>query len=140
MPSSTGHTASSGTRELLTRILLVDDSSAARDQVRDALSSTMTVQFSEAADGQEALWKARNAPHDLVITDLHMPTMNGLDFLRELRLLPGYATVPVLVLTSDPSLERLKEGRKAGASGWLVKPPKSDALVMTVRHALFNRR
>ena len=100
----------------------------------------MTVQFSEAADGQEALWKARSTHHDLVITDLYMPTMNGLEFLRQLRALPGYATVPVLVLTSDPSAERLKEGRKAGASGWLVKPPKADALVMTVRHALLNRR
>jgi len=140
MPASTGQTAALGTGDLLTRILIVDDSASARDQVRDALSSTMTVQFSEAADGQEALWKARNTPHDLVITDLHMPTMNGMEFLRQLRMLPGYATVPVLVLTSDPSAERLKESRKAGASGWLVKPPKGDALVMTVRHAQFNRR
>lgn len=100
----------------------------------------MTIRFSEAADGQEALWKARHAPHDLVITDLHMPTMDGLELVRQLRKLPGYATVPVLVLTSDPSRERLKEGRQAGATGWLVKPPKPDALVMTVRHALFIRR
>jgi two-component system chemotaxis response regulator CheY len=120
--------------------LIVDDSTAAREQVREALSSTMTVRFSEAAGGQEALWRARCAGHDLIITDLHMPTMDGLELLRQLRKLPGYASVPVLVLTADPNRERLKEGRQAGATGWLVKPPKPDALVMAVRHALFNRR
>ncbi len=122
------------------RILIVDDSPTARDQVRNALSTTMTARFSEAADGQEALWKARATPHDLVITDLHMPKMDGLDLVRQLRKLPGYAKVPVLVLTSDPNAERIKEGRKAGSTGWLVKPTKADALVMTVRHALFSRR
>ncbi|MEO8184662.1 MAG: response regulator [Deltaproteobacteria bacterium] len=134
--SSTSPSAS----QLQTRILLVDDSTAARDHVREALSSTMSIHFSEAVDGREALWKARCTAHDLVITDLHMPTMDGLEFMRQLRKLPGYATVPILVLTADPSRERIKEGRQAGASGWLVKPPKPDALVMTVRHALFNRR
>jgi two-component system chemotaxis response regulator CheY len=100
----------------------------------------MSIHFTEAGDGQEALWKARLAPHDLVITDLHMPTMDGLEFLRQLRKLPGYATVPVLVLTSDPSRERLSESRQAGATGWLIKPLKPDALAMSVRHALLVRR
>lgn len=100
----------------------------------------MAIHFSEAGDGHEGLWKAKLAAHDLVITDLHMPTMDGLEFLRQLRKLPGYATVPVLVLTSDPSRERLRESRLAGATGWLIKPPKADALAMTVRHALLVRR
>lgn len=123
-----------------TRILLVDDSSTARHHVREALSATMATQFTEASEGREALWKAKSSRHDLVITDLHMPTMDGLAFVRQLRELPEYATVPILILTSDPTRERLKEGRKAGASGWLVKPTAPEALVTTVRHALFERR
>jgi two-component system, chemotaxis family, chemotaxis protein CheY len=99
----------------------------------------MSVQLSEATDGQEALWKARIMPHDLVITDLHMPTMDGLELIRQLRKLPGYATTPILLVTSDLSRERIKEAHQAGASGWLIKPPRADALVMSVRRALFNR-
>jgi two-component system, chemotaxis family, chemotaxis protein CheY len=123
-----------------TRILLVDDSTAAREHVRGALAKAMAIHFSEASDGQEALWKAKLTPHDLVITDMHMPTMDGLALMRQLRQLPGYATVPILVVSSDLSRERIKEGRQAGATGWLVKPPKPDALVLAVRHALVNRR
>ncbi len=123
-----------------TRILVVDDSASARNEVLEVLSRTLPALFTTAADGEEGLWKARSSPHDLVITDIHMPKMDGLEFVRQLRKRPSYATVPVLVLTWDATRERLQEGRRAGVSGWLIKPPKPDALVMTVRHALFDRR
>lgn len=122
-----------------TRILLVDDSAVAREKVREILQKTLPAQFTHASDGQEALWKARAEQHDLVITDLHMPTMDGLTLVKELRKLRNYETVPVLILTADPTRERLREGREAGATGWIIKPPKPDALVMTVRHALLYR-
>jgi two-component system chemotaxis response regulator CheY len=123
-----------------TRVLLVDDSAVARRQVREALASCNGMHVTEACEGQEALWKAKSGRFDLVITDVHMPTMDGLAFIRQVRLLPAYATVPILVLTSDLCRERLDEGRAAGATGWLIKPPRADALVMTVRRALFERR
>lgn len=118
------------------RILLVDDSTAAREQVRLALAVAMRIQFTEASDGDEGLWRARTGQHDLVITDMHMRSMNGLSLVRRLRELPEYESVPVLLLTSDPTRERLEEGRKMGVTSWLIKPPKPEALVMTVRHLL----
>lgn len=122
-----------------TRVLLVDDSAVARRQVREALAGCAGMHVTEACEGQEALWKAKSGRFDLVITDVHMPTMDGLAFIRQVRRLPTYATVPILVLTSDLCRERLDEGRAAGATGWLIKPPRADALVMTVRRALFER-
>jgi two-component system chemotaxis response regulator CheY len=122
--------------EPVTRILLVDDSTAAREQVRLALTAAMRIHITEASDGEEGLWRARTGQHDLVITDMHMPSMNGLTFVRRLRELPEYESVPVLLLTSDPTRERLEEGREVGATSWLIKPPKPEALVMTVRHLL----
>jgi two-component system, chemotaxis family, chemotaxis protein CheY len=121
------------------RILLVDDSAAVRVQLHEILARTISAHFTLASEGQEALWKAKSERHDLVITDLHMPTMDGLVLIRELRKLPAYEKVPILILTSDPTPERVKAGREAGATGWLIKPPKPDALAMTVRHALFYR-
>lgn len=118
-------------------ILLVDDSAAARLQVRKSLMGA-GMRVSEASEGQEALHKAETNTFDLIVTDMHMPTMDGLVFIRKLRALPKYQRVPVLVLTSDYSKERLKEGREAGATGWLVKPPKVETLVQTI-HAAVDR-
>ena len=122
----------------MARILLVDDSTAARDQVRVVLAAAMSIHFTEASDGEEGLWRARTGEYDLIITDMHMPSMNGLRFVRRLRELPEYESVPVLLLTSDPTRERLEEGRKLGATSWLIKPPKPEALVMTARHRLLG--
>lgn len=120
-------------------ILLVDDSPTARGLVRQSLTDT-GLQVSEAGEGREGLHKAMQQRFDLVITDMHMPTMDGLVFLRELRQLPNYDRVPVLVLTSDCSKERLEAGREAGATAWLIKPPNLNLLPQTIRHAILNGR
>jgi two-component system, chemotaxis family, chemotaxis protein CheY len=120
------------------RVLVVDDSSVARRQLREALEA-VGISVSEASEGVEALWRARQQLYDLIITDIHMPAMDGLQLLRELRKLPGNERTPVYVLTSDGSRERLAEGRAAGATAWIVKPANIPMLVKAVLNALGKR-
>jgi two-component system chemotaxis response regulator CheY len=120
------------------RVLTVDDSSVSRRQVRLALEGA-GISVCEAAEGVEALWRARQECFDLVITDIHMPAMDGLQFIRELRKSPGYELTPVYVVTSDGSRERLAEGRAAGATAWIVKPADMPLLVNAVLEALNMR-
>jgi len=102
-------------------ILIADDSLA----IRRAISSSFKkigFSISEACNGEDALDTAQKKHHDLVITDLHMPVMDGLTLIKNLRKLPSYSHTPILVLTVE-NLTRLKDyGRAAGVSGWIVKP------------------
>lgn len=120
------------------RVLVVDDSSVARRQLRQALEG-VGISVSEAGEGVEALWRARQQAYDLIITDIHMPAMDGLQLLRELRKVPGNERTPVYVLTSDGSRERLAEGRAAGATAWIVKPANIPMLVDAVLDAVGKR-
>jgi two-component system chemotaxis response regulator CheY len=120
---------------LRARILVVDDSSASRDVLCATLRAA-GCHTSEATEGSEGLWRARSEVFHAVLTDIHMPTMDGLEFIRQLRKLPGYAKTPVFVLTSDVSSSRFAAGREVGATAWLVKPPNLLALVAVVREAL----
>lgn len=120
------------------RVLLVDDSSVSRRQVREALEAA-GISVSEAGEGVEALWRARQQTYDLIITDIHMPAMDGLQLLRELRKCPGNEHTPVYVLTSDGSRDRLAEGRAAGATAWIVKPANIPMLVEAVLEAIGRR-
>jgi two-component system chemotaxis response regulator CheY len=117
------------------RVLVVDDSAASREVLCATLRQA-GFHPTEATEGSEALWRARSSMFDAVLTDIHMPTMDGLELIRELRRLPGYAKTPVFVLTSDVSRSRFAEGRELGATAWLVKPPNLLALVTAVREAL----
>jgi two-component system, chemotaxis family, chemotaxis protein CheY len=120
----------------MARILAVDDSASMRQMVGLTLKSAGHEVVS-ASDGDEALQFARDgSPVDLVITDVNMPNMDGIQLVRELRLLPQYKGVPLLVLTTDASLERKNEGRAAGATGWIVKPFNPDRLLETVTKVL----
>lgn len=121
-----------------TRVLTVDDSSVARHQIRQAFEAVGVTVY-EAAEGVEALWRARQQPFDVIITDIHMPAMDGLQLLRELRKTPGYEHTPVYVLTSDGSRDRLAEGRAAGATAWIVKPANMQLLVDAVLDGVNKR-
>jgi two-component system chemotaxis response regulator CheY len=116
----------------VTRILAVDDSPSMRQMVGVTLKSA-GYEVLEACDGREALDIAKQqAPVDLVITDVNMPNMDGLTLVRELRMLPHYRGVPLLVLTTEASAEKKLEGKAAGATGWVVKPFSPDRLLATI--------
>jgi two-component system chemotaxis response regulator CheY len=119
----------------VTRILTVDDSAAMRQMVEVTLTSAGYA-VEKAADGREALALAQTQSFDLVITDVNMPNMDGITFVRGLRELPAYRFIPVLVLTTERSDELKNEGRQAGATGWIMKPFNPERLIATVAKVL----
>lgn len=119
----------------MTRILAVDDSPSMRDMVRIALTSAGFDVIS-AADGREALDLARRSGFDLVLSDVNMPEMDGIELIRALRAESAYRHTPILMLTTESGPDRKKEGKDAGATGWIVKPFDPAQLVATMHRVL----
>ncbi len=116
-------------------ILIVDDSVSIRQSVRFILEqSGYTVM--EAADGQEGLTRLAEKKADLVITDVNMPNMDGITMVRKIRETDGIKFVPILVLTTESQGSVIEDGKKAGATGWIVKPFNDEKLVETIKKVL----
>ena len=109
-------------------ILTVDDSPSIRQMVRMVLGQAGYA-VTEASDGSEGLEKARGQAFQLVVTDLNMPRMDGLSFIRELRSLPAYRGVPIVFLTTESDGELKAQAKAAGATGWMTKPFQKEQLV-----------
>jgi len=116
-------------------ILSVDDSVSIREVVKLALQLG-GFEVSSAKDGVEALKMAQEGTYDLVLCDVNMPNMDGIELIRALRATPAYKSVPILMLTTESDLVRRHEGKGAGATGWIVKPFLPDRLVEAVNRAL----
>ena len=114
------------------RILTVDDSSSVLQMVTFTLRKAGH-EVVEAVDGKDGLGKATSGKFDLIITDLNMPKMDGIQMITAVRKLPGYSFVPILMLTTESQAEKKDAGRKAGATGWIVKPFNADQLIATVQ-------
>jgi len=119
-------------------ILVVDDSATTRALVRDSLEAK-GARVIEAENGREGLWRARAERVDLIICDVHMPVMDGLQMIQELRKVPEYLHTPVFVLTSDATVTRAAAGKKAGADAWIVKPVNTASLWKAVEKVLFRK-
>lgn len=119
----------------MAKILAVDDSASMRQMVAFTLKNAGH-EVIEAADGHEALEIARKTRTDLVLSDVNMPNMDGIQLIRELRSLPGYRFTPILMLTTESGASRKQEGKAAGATGWIVKPFNPDQLIATVDRVL----
>lgn len=117
------------------KILAVDDSASMRQMVRSALEAD-GYEVREAQNGQEALDALEAAPADLVISDLYMPTMDGLTLLRAIRQRPEHKFTPVLLLTTENGEEMKQRGRASGATGWLVKPFQPEQLRQVVARVI----
>lgn len=116
-------------------ILTVDDSTSMRQMVRATLEAA-GYDVVEAVDGQEALDFARNRSVDLVISDVNMPRMDGITLVGQLRALATYRLTPLLLLTTESSQEKKLEGKRAGATGWIVKPFNPAQLIATLNRLL----
>lgn len=119
----------------MAKIMTVDDSVSLRKLVAQTLAAAGH-DVSEAANGNDALSVAKQKVFDLVISDLNMPGMDGLSFVRQLRQLAAYRAVPVLILTTEMDPAKKKEAKDAGATGWLVKPFDPGQLLATIRKVL----
>ncbi len=114
-------------------IMLVDDSATILLSVSSILSKS-GYKVEKAANAEEALKKFNTGVKlDLLITDLNMPGMNGIDLIREVRKLPAYKFMPILFLTTESQQARKMEAKAAGASGWIVKPATADELLNTIK-------
>ncbi len=114
------------------RILTVDDSASVRQMVSFTLRKA-AYEVVEAVDGKDGLGKVSSGKFDLIITDLNMPNMDGIEMMAAIRKLPGYSFTPMLMLTTESQAERKDAGRKAGATGWIVKPFDADKLIAVMQ-------
>jgi len=114
------------------RILAVDDSTSVRQMVNFTLGKA-GYEVVEAVDGKDGLAKITGGKFDAIITDLNMPNMDGIQMINAVRKVPGYAFVPILMLTTESQAEKKDEGRKAGATGWIVKPFNADQLISVIQ-------
>ena len=113
-------------------ILTVDDSKSIREAVRFALEP-LGYNIVEAEDGVEGIDQLNNETVDLVITDLNMPNMDGLEFIAEVRKDSSFNGLPLVMLTTEGQAEKMRAGKQAGASGWIVKPFNELQLELTVK-------
>jgi len=114
------------------RILAVDDSSSIRQMVSFTLRQS-GYEVAAAVDGQDALGQLGKDKFDLIITDLNMPNVDGIQLITAVRKLAGCSFMPILMLTTESQAEKKAAARKAGATGWIVKPFNSEQLVATVK-------
>lgn len=113
-------------------IMVVDDSLSIRQVVGIALKQA-GYDVIEACDGSDALLKLTGQKVNLIISDVNMPKMDGISFVRELKTRPAYKFTPVMMLTTESQQEKKAEGQAAGARAWMVKPFKPEALLAAVQ-------
>jgi two-component system, chemotaxis family, chemotaxis protein CheY len=102
-------------------ILIVDDSESIREVVSFTLENA-GYNVLIGVDGKDALKFLDGRSIDLLITDLHMPEMNGIELIKAVRNLEAYKHMPILFLTTEAQKERKMEAKDAGATGWIIKP------------------
>jgi two-component system chemotaxis response regulator CheY len=119
----------------VTTIMLVDDSATILMSMSAVLTKSGYI-VSTATDGQDAMAKIGAAKPNLIISDLNMPRMDGMTFLKKVRQLPGMRFVPILMLTTESEPAKRQEAKAAGATGWLVKPVAADDLVKVIHQVL----
>ena len=113
------------------RVLTVDDSKTMLQMLQFALKQG-GYEVIQGENGQEGLDLLDVNDVDVIITDINMPVMDGITFIKELRKKPKNKATPVLILTTESSQAKKQEGRAAGATGWIVKPFNPDQLLKTV--------
>ena len=119
------------------RVAIVDDEELARERMRTLLAEHNDIEVvAECADGAEALQKLTSFPADVIITDLNMPNLDGIGLITAARKLTGYTFVPILLLTTESQAAKKDEGRKAGATGWIVKPFNAEQLAAVLQKLL----
>ena len=117
-------------------ILVVDDSLTMLMSLKNALSAN-GFKVETAANGQLALDKLKSGlKPNLILADVNMPVMGGLEMIGKVRALAGFRFVPILTLTTESQAAKRDEGRRLGATGWLVKPISGNDLIKVIKQIL----
>jgi two-component system chemotaxis response regulator CheY len=122
--------------------MVVEDSASTRSFIRSALDSTHgpdTLEIIEAASGFDALRMLPRGPYDLVITDINMPDINGLELIQFIRKSDRHRSTAVLIISTQSSEKDRSRGLLLGADEYLPKPLNAEALVQTVDRLLAGR-
>ena len=117
-------------------VLIVEDSRAMRGLIRATVEQMPGFLTHEAGSGFEALKALPKHHYDLIITDINMPDINGLELISFVKNHPQYRDIPLIVVSTERSEEDRRRGMSLGASGYLVKPFKGDELQELVRNVL----
>jgi two-component system chemotaxis response regulator CheY len=112
-------------------IMIVDDSASIRQVVGIALKGG-GYEVIEGCDGKDALSKLTGQKVHLIISDVNMPNMDGITFVKEVKKLPAYKFTPVIMLTTESQEGKKQEGQAAGAKAWVVKPFKPEQMLGAV--------
>jgi two-component system, chemotaxis family, chemotaxis protein CheY len=113
-------------------ILTVDDSRTMRDMLRMALAGA-GFNVVEAVDGEHGLEVLQAHKPDVIITDINMPKLDGFGFIEAVRVDDSHRATPILVLTTESDPAKKERARRAGATGWIVKPFNPEKLVDAIR-------
>jgi two-component system chemotaxis response regulator CheY len=117
-------------------IMIVDDSNTMLMSLRNSLEIA-GFKVLEANDGSVALKTLQGgAKPDLIITDINMPNMGGIEFIGKARALPGFRFIPILALTTESQQGKREEAKKLGATGWLLKPVSGTDLNKIIKQVL----
>ncbi|MEW5755496.1 MAG: response regulator [Pseudomonadota bacterium] len=112
-------------------IMIVDDSASLRQVVAIALKGA-GYETIEACDGKDALSKMTGQKIHLIISDVNMPNMDGITFVKNVKQHPNYKFTPIIMLTTENQDAKKKEGQAAGAKAWVVKPFKPEQMLDAV--------
>ena len=113
-------------------VLIVDDSESIREVVCFTLENA-GFEVHKGIDGLDAVQVLNaNAPFDLIITDLHMPNMDGIEFIKQVRANEAFKFVPILFLTTESQNDKKMAAKDAGATGWIVKPFVPEKLLAAI--------
>lgn len=113
-------------------IMIVDDS----DSVREVIGITLRgagYEVLQGRDGKDALSKLNGVKVHLIVSDVNMPNMDGISFVKEVKAMPTYKFTPIIMLTTESADEKKREGQAAGAKAWVVKPFKPEVLLNAVQ-------
>ena len=117
------------------KVLVVDDSETIRQHVAEALTRA-GFEVVEASDGAAGLQRVSQHEFSMIILDVNMPLLNGMEMLERLKQDPKTSGIPVVMLTTEAQRSMIERARQNGAKAWLIKPIKVESLVSTVNKVL----
>jgi two-component system chemotaxis response regulator CheY len=113
-------------------VLIVDDSASVRQVIGITLRGA-GYEVLEGVDGMDGLAKLQGQKVHLIVSDVNMPRLDGIGFLKQVKALPNYRFTPVIMLTTETADEKKREGQAAGAKAWVTKPFKPEVLLGAVQ-------